>query len=952
MSTTSKQQYGKSPAKSVSKTASDHKGTLGQVSDSKAKTVGHSGGAGSNVPEVKLPNGKTVTPQRLIPGIIAASTGRPKKKAEGGHVNTILENVSDDKPHSAKGGKQKGDEVDKMMPSRMNNLGAASKAEIKHEEEERRIIQLSETETTTILSIPSLVMEKETKEANIVMERNKKYEELVNKYKTSADSIVSHQTQTLNNPQKPSEDQTDRIEPRAVQCQVTAYDIADAMKSIDNMKKAAAEAELISGVVGTATDANTGGNNITMHSHKKVFGQDVPKYVDDTLNVSKVTPGCLFDLNQIVRADTQKKVTRKANTQGTLTHVGSTMDASSSQQHKHQHALTGSGPSGQLSAADSGSSHDVVGQTPFTKPSHRTSSVGVPDEEAQIDSAEVLREKRAEDIMASPMLLKRLQMIERAVQQNAYHRPQLDYRDLPDVPPLSLVNSERTRKVENEDSLFGMLGGLGGGSSTTKKSDQDDEAAKNAAAAKIVVEEEEDPAKIKNLFSFFYDELVQGRSVTSMAWNAVNCDILAVGYGKVDFFVDNSKLGEPVDEQLRGGIVLFWSLRNPEYPEKILRTPHPVTAVDFSVLSPMTLAVGMLTGDILIFDVKRDDWSTPVESSEGVSGGHSDPVWQLKWVVRGQERIETLISISTDGTVLEWSRKKGLAVKLLMTLRRGGMGEGWISRQAAGLGFDFAPDDLSVYMVGTEEGSLHKCSVSYDEQYLETYQGHDGPVYRVRFSQRCPNLFLTCSADWTVGLYHTHEKQPLTQMRSKGEDFAVNDICWCPGNSTVFAAVTVDAKLQVWDLSVSNLDPIFSYDTSVDDVTLPKPAIIPEEAERIGTAASAPSTAANVNAPPPAPAHRYGRMQKEEDKEPLMMKLLKNLSHKEPTSKRVLTTVLFGARSPTVVVGDDKGAVTVYRIVDPVTITHEGPKQQADKLNAAVALLASDEGRQPGQEQT
>jgi WD40 repeat protein len=189
-------------------------------------------------------------------------------------------------------------------------------------------------------------------------------------------------------------------------------------------------------------------------------------------------------------------------------------------------------------------------------------------------------------------------------------------------------------------------------------------------------------------------------------------------------------------------------------------------------------------------------------------------------------------------------------------------------------------------------------------------------------------------------------------MRSKGEDFAVNDICWCPGNSTVFAAVTVDAKLQVWDLSVSNLDPIFSYDTSVDDVTLPKPAIIPEEAERIGTAASAPSTAANVNAPPPAPAHRYGRMQKEEDKEPLMMKLLKNLSHKEPTSKRVLTTVLFGARSPTVVVGDDKGAVTVYRIVDPVTITHEGPKQQADKLNAAVALLASDEGRQPGQEQT
>jgi hypothetical protein len=33
----------------------------------------------------------------------------------------------------------------------------------------------------------------------------------------------------------------------------------------------------------------------------------------------------------------------------------------------------------------------------------------------------------------------------------------------------------------------------------------------------------------------------------------------------------------------------------------------------------------------------------------------------------------------------------------------------------------------------------------------------------------------------------------------------------------VFAAVTADARLQVWDLQVSCLDPVESYDTSVDD---------------------------------------------------------------------------------------------------------------------------------------
>ena len=37
------------------------------------------------------------------------------------------------------------------------------------------------------------------------------------------------------------------------------------------------------------------------------------------------------------------------------------------------------------------------------------------------------------------------------------------------------------------------------------------------------------------------------------------------------------------------------------------------------------------------------------------------------------ERFETLISISTDGSVLEWTTKKGFAVSTLMQLKRAGM---------------------------------------------------------------------------------------------------------------------------------------------------------------------------------------------------------------------------------------------------------------------------------------
>lgn len=53
---------------------------------------------------------------------------------------------------------------------------------------------------------------------------------------------------------------------------------------------------------------------------------------------------------------------------------------------------------------------------------------------------------------------------------------------------------------------------------------------------------------------------------------------------------------------------------------------------------------------------------------------------QVKWVNKGVERGETLVSISTDGRVVEWSMKKGLSFSPLMVLKR--IGEGVCARRA------------------------------------------------------------------------------------------------------------------------------------------------------------------------------------------------------------------------------------------------------------------------------
>jgi len=39
----------------------------------------------------------------------------------------------------------------------------------------------------------------------------------------------------------------------------------------------------------------------------------------------------------------------------------------------------------------------------------------------------------------------------------------------------------------------------------------------------------------------------------------------------------------------------------------------------------------------------------------------------------------------------------------------------------------------------------------------------------------------------------------------------VYDVAWCPSNSTVFAAVTADGRLELWDFAVSTLRPVCQH---------------------------------------------------------------------------------------------------------------------------------------------
>jgi len=309
----------------------------------------------------------------------------------------------------------------------------------------------------------------------------------------------------------------------------------------------------------------------------------------------------------------------------------------------------------------------------------------------------------------------------------------------------------------------------------------------------------------------FRSTATDGRNVSCVAWNKIKPDLLAVGYGEFDF------------TSQRDGLVAFWSLKNPEFPEWTFPTPFGVTAMDFSSINHNLLAVGLYDGTVSIYDVRAPTDKAILQSGHGVPGKHSDPVWKVRWIKRGPDRDEALVSISTDGRVTQWSLKKGLEYIDLMKLKRvarkttvaagtstvnAAQTEAFISRRGSGTCFDFSTKDGSIYVTGTEDGMLHKCSCSYSEQYLESYYGHNGPVHQVRWSPFASNVFISASADWTLKLWNEESTSSVLTFQSGNEQ--ISDVCWSPTNSTVFASTSWDGRLEVWDLSLSTLKPIMS----------------------------------------------------------------------------------------------------------------------------------------------
>ncbi|XP_069820976.1 dynein axonemal intermediate chain 1 isoform X2 [Dendropsophus ebraccatus] len=299
------------------------------------------------------------------------------------------------------------------------------------------------------------------------------------------------------------------------------------------------------------------------------------------------------------------------------------------------------------------------------------------------------------------------------------------------------------------------------------------------------------------LWKFQYEK-AKRLAVTALCWNPKYKDLFAVGHGSYDFM-----------KQTRG-LLLLYTLKNPSHPEYIFSTESGIMCLDVHRDHPYLVAVGFYDGNVAIFNLKSDS-PQPKYMSSAKSGKHTDPVWQVKWQKDDLDKNLNFFSVSSDGRVVSWTLIKNELVHtdvIRLSAERSTQdnSEGvQLQTHGSGTSFDFHGQIDYLFLVGTEEGRIHKCSKAYSSQFLDTFEAHNMAVDTVRWNPFHPKVFITCSSDWTVKIWEHSVKKPMFVFDLNS---AVGDVAWSPYSSTVFAAVTTDGKVHVFDLSVNKYEAL------------------------------------------------------------------------------------------------------------------------------------------------
>uniref|UniRef100_A0A182NAJ2 Dynein intermediate chain 2, ciliary n=1 Tax=Anopheles dirus TaxID=7168 RepID=A0A182NAJ2_9DIPT len=309
----------------------------------------------------------------------------------------------------------------------------------------------------------------------------------------------------------------------------------------------------------------------------------------------------------------------------------------------------------------------------------------------------------------------------------------------------------------------------------------------------------EEEGTLLPLWKFSY-ERTKKMCVTDLCFNTLYYDLFAVCFGTLDFMKQNAE-----------GAVCLFTIKNPSFPDYRIATESGAMCCDIHPKYPYLIAIGLYDGNVIVYNLQVGTKEGPVYISHGVNGKHAECVWEIKWGPDMQDGEINFFSVSADGKVFNWVLMQNkLAITTIITLfleldQVSGPDGSALRLKGSGTCMVFHPHNPEIFLVGTEEGYIFKCSTAYSSKYLMTYHAHYLPVHRMDYNKFNSNIFASCSGDWRVKIWEDMRPEPLF-IFDLGS--SVGDVKWAPYSSTVFAAVTTEGKVFVFDLNVNKYKAI------------------------------------------------------------------------------------------------------------------------------------------------
>ncbi|XP_059057163.1 dynein axonemal intermediate chain 4 [Achroia grisella] len=312
---------------------------------------------------------------------------------------------------------------------------------------------------------------------------------------------------------------------------------------------------------------------------------------------------------------------------------------------------------------------------------------------------------------------------------------------------------------------------------------------------------------MKPLWTFECEETAN-RPITGISFNPKNPNILAVGHGKF-CYAENHK-----------GIVCVWCTKNPCKPERLYHFEDPLTSVAFSEKKPNWLACGFANGDVLILDITSYAVKIIAKSKRDTNPCF-EPIWVTDWRV-SESQNEFVMTTCQDGRINRFTSTKThdfICSPMMRISTVEGKMKGLetakaclkvdvpIIRYPAALCTKWHPTINHIYLIGTDEGCIHKCSTHYLNQHIDVFRAHTGPVYNIEFSPFMNSLLVSCGADGAIRLWMEGMDDVIMTLNCPS---AVYGIAFCPINATILISVSGNI-LSIWDLRRKTHIPCAEY---------------------------------------------------------------------------------------------------------------------------------------------